>query len=575
MCLGLVLFVSIILGPGLKNLPSGLVSSRNIKMEENGCGSGTKINDEGVCIVDNEDIVNTLIENKFILYDSIKKDVVFVPSNNYSDVKQEAQPKWYRYWLDETNGFDGEKVISWGICNIENNNCQSPCRCSDCAGWRGGNSTDCAGTKIGSGRVFCNLTPGEPGSLDITVRDQCECNNGYNAVNGLCVSPYKINDSSSLNCCPQCVFTSPAEGGCAGTVQCDTNNICEESKVDSPGGNKFPPLRFKVNIPDPRVNIVDNECVDGETELCWSKDGIAKKSSPYIVVNTDSINIFDDILEIDDNFVAEGENEFECVLKCGDTNGLYDGEDKRVTSQLECSKMCLPHLWLWYPVFENVDGNNLVLRGYHQSEKLLRYMAKNIELTHCKNNSCIVSLSVNPDFSRINNCTGCKGCKFNYSNILNNNGFEDREYNCDSCDICYFDQEDNPEPIVCKNLVGCRNCQYTPKDLTILGFEQINTCNSCNALGSEDGCKIYTKDPYVGENNFRNGVSVYNKGGDPNNIDYYGVGGAYNPNSRNSYCDYVVRTGKKTCDNNLSDTKIGWGDGEFDFTLDCTISCIN
>ena len=76
LCLGLVLFVSIILGPGLKNLPSGLVSSRNIKMEENGCGSGTKINDEGVCIVDNEDIVNTLIENKFILYDSIKKDVV-------------------------------------------------------------------------------------------------------------------------------------------------------------------------------------------------------------------------------------------------------------------------------------------------------------------------------------------------------------------------------------------------------------------------------------------------------------------------------------------------------------------
>lgn len=526
-----------------RTFPTSEQSSISVRSTQT-CGLGTK-EDNGTCIPDEQQIAEILINSKFIQYDTKKQDIVFVPSYQYEDTNRQQQPKWYSVWLENNE----KRLITNGLCNIPGNNCKAPCSCADCAGWRGGNTTDCDQKDLGlPGRVFCNLNPQNDSILEFNDPDMCECKNGYTAVNGLCVSPYKFSD----NCCPACASVSPLLGGCAGTTRCDPNKTCTEQTVETPGGDQFPPLELLVTLPHPNILVVDNQCSPTNTDSCWSPDNSDhRKTSPHIIIKTSPTQPLSSLAAPTTHRV-NGENEYQCAFKCGDTQGLYT-DDRRASTQLECSKMCLPHLWLWYPVFED-NGQSLQFRGYHQSSQLVQYMSQQIQLTYCGSSDCFTEINTNPDFTKLNNCTNCTNCSFKYSNLLNNNGFREKQYTCEKCDICYF--EDN---LTCKNVSSCSNCQYTPEDLAILGFPQYNTCNSCTQPAA-DSCRVYTQNPYLDNGTFRQGATTYNKGQQ------------YDPSTRKSGCDYGVVSGNPTCQNNLP-SGIGFGDGAFRSVLDCTKSC--
>lgn len=526
------------------------------------CGPGTKPGDD-TCVPDEDFIGQELINSNLIQY--IKGDIVFTPGYE-EDVVIES-PDWYITWLDQ-GSYNCQKLIHKGICNIPGNNCNAPCRCGDCAGWRGGNKTDCDSKDIGTGRVWCNLVPGEAFTFS-GEPDKCECAYGYCAVNGLCVSPFKIDDDDeNTRCCPSCSWYSPDDGGCAGSVKCDTNKICQDNIVELPGK--------KYNLRESnKIKTINNLCTSENQEDCYDPNHTdARRKQPYIIVEPDSNNDNTkfDFLVNEDTETAAGQNEYDCAFKCGDN----------VSSQVECSKRCLPKLWKWYPVFEKMEdtGGMRYTGGFHQSDELMRYLPSNTELRFCPENTCETELNV-PDIAQFNNCTDCEDCLFSYDTITNNNGFKDRKYICKKCDKCILDQiSENGQnyQVTCKNMTNCNTCVNVTQDLNGIEGIVFNECDACNGPDPNDpesGCKVYTLDPYVTKENveFHPQSIMYNHGADPGkNYQSNSVTQGYNPDSRPSVCDEFIFDGNETCDNTL-DGKIGWGDGFFFSIGDCTENC--
>jgi hypothetical protein len=529
---------------------SNIGDRQNINQEqlENLCGTGTKAGYQE-CVPDTTYMGNKLIENKLIR--EIGGDIVFTPNINADEIVE--VPKWFYEWTDNS-AYSCQKTISDGICNINGNNCNAPCVCGDCAGWRGGNLSDCNNDDIGGGRVFCNIDYGEQ---YIYSEDKCECSYGHCAVNGLCVSPYVMDGTrDNKRCCPGCAFTSPDKlGGCSGGVMCDSNTECDEAVVELPGWIKFNP-----NLTNNKVVKVDTLCSDiNSTEECYHPDHVnAMKRQEYILVKPDSSSAFSSLCPEDTN-TASGENEYECALKCGDTNGVFDN-DQTVDSQVDCSKRCLPKLWRWYPVFEKLSDTSKLryTGGYYQSDELMRYLDSDIELRICPKNTCQTELNESISFPQFNNCTECTECTYTYSGYDNNNGFKDVRYNCGSCKQCILDQEKvmkGWENIVCKNMVDCNTCKNAIQELDI--GKSFNECDTCEgAASANDGCKVYTLDPYVDRGtsiDYHLDSKIYNHGGDPYDQSKNQKG--YDPNSRQSYCGDDSK--KKTCDNTLY--------GEYDY----------
>jgi hypothetical protein len=510
------------------------------------CGNGTKPEGQQ-CVPDNDFVAAQLIRQKFIRENA--GEIVFTPDINFDNNVKEV-PNWFYYWTDNGSYSCQTKIID-GVCNINENNCHSFCQSGDCAGWRGGNINDCNNTDVGGGRVSCD-------SL------LCECSYGHCAVNGLCVSPYIMDGTkNSKRCCPKCSWKSPDKlGGCSGGAMCDPNIECDEAIVELPGWIKYNP-----NLADHRVVKVDTLCSDiNSTEECYHPNHVnAMKRQEYIVVKPDSSWYGFSALCPEDTNTASGENEYECANKCGDTNGVFSN-DQTVDSQVECSKRCLPKLWRWYPVFEKLS-NTSELRytgGYYQSDELMRYLDSDIELRTCPDNTCETELSEPIDFTQFNNCTECNQCLYKYSEYKNNNGFQDMQYNCDSCKQCILDLKDGQQ-VICKNMVNCNTCRNAVDDIQGIDFNECDTCEGALENDVTAGCKVYTRDPYVDRGNsidYHSDSEIYNHGGDPyKNTKTPG----YSPENR--------------CRNTLDGDKIGWGDSNLIRSrndpniVDCTESC--
>lgn len=547
------------------------------------CGTGTRADTTTQkCVPDNEQILTQLIDQQYI--QEIDNDIVFVPG--YTPNVTIPIPSWFIQWTD-SGAYSCQKEITRGICTIPGNNCHAPCRCADCAGWRGGNVTDCKGKPVGHGRVWCNLEPGEPFSFK-GEPDRCQCASGFCAVNGLCVSPYthlsssEFKDLSEPNlCCPECSWMPPSEeGGCAGYTKCNPDLKCHESRVEYPGNKIFGP-----NFASSNVSLVLNRCTspsdNAEENLCWHPDHEdARFRAAYVIINPTSSESFDTLCPELDNS-ASGQNEYECALKCGNVipgDEAYSNEYNTVSSQIECSRRCLPKLWRWLPVYEKLANGNLRFAdGYYQSEELLRYLPPDVKLSYCPEGKCEVSLSEPPDFSQINNCSECTGCRWIFSPYANNNGFQDRKYECDKCKKCILDQVNengNAYQVECTDMIHCNTCTDIGTNLTLITGLSQNECDVCldndpNVYNS--GCKVTTKDPYKYDGTkyvFQSGADVYNHGGNPGNVS----GPAYDPGTRDAGCDFGLVEGLKTCDNTF-DGKVGFGDGCFSDVRDCTVSC--
>lgn len=623
------------------------------------CGLGTKPKGQR-CVPDNEVITDILIDQKFI--NTVDGNIVFTPDYNPS-IELPAIPDWFNHWKDKGT-YSCQKVISWGECNIPGNNCESPCRCGDCAGWRGGNLTDCDNKTIGKGRVWCNLEPGEPYTFN-GEPDKCECAYGYCAINGLCVSPYLMNGTkNNKRCCPECAFKSPdKQGGCAGGVICDPNIQCEEAIVEVPGKQ----YKFDMNnqtIKD-HVKIVTELCPSSSTigDCYHPQNDDARRQQPYVKVSPTDSNNLQSLIGNPVN-TAHGQNEYDCALKCGDiqddtefsgtinsvtglsnrlitvqtnttfsfneiqngdyviisgvegnknangrflvdnvqpstkgsfrlvdsssngnyiSGGTFVREKRQLTvgSQVECSKRCLPKLWRWYPIFDNSEGSLNYTGGYYQSDELMRYLSSEVSLKICPPETCPTEQNI-PEFSTFNNCTECEGCKYEYADFPNGNGFYDSKYTCERCNQCLITQPDglnDTNQIVCKNMTNCDTCINAIQSTVIQGVNY-NECDTCTDKTEDDpksGCKVYTLDPYItnteGVAKFRPEATTYNHGADPF-VDYSEskIEAGYDPNTRNSNCDFYVVNGNKTCDNTL-DGKKGWGDGWFYSIDDCTKYC--
>jgi len=534
------------------------------------CGNGTKPEGQE-CVPDNDYVAKQLIKQKLIRKDD-DGSIVFTPDLNYDENIKEVS-KWFYHWTDN-GSYSCQKLITKGICNISGNNCNAPCRCGDCAGWRGGNINDCNNKDVGGGRVFCNLTPGEPFTFS-GEPDKCECSYGHCAVNGLCVAPYEMSGTmDSKRCCPACAFKSPDKlGGCSGGVKCDPNIQCSEAIVELPG------VKFLPDLSNERVVKVSNLCSSiTDTRECYHPEHVnAMKKQEYIIIKPNSSNSFSNLCPQDTN-TAAGDNEYECALKCGDTNGLYPDKDQTVNNQVECSKRCLPKLWRWYPVFEELsDGSGTrYTGGYYQSDELVRYLSSDVNLRVCPENTCETELNKPIDFTEFHNCTECNQCLYKYSEYKNNNGFQDMQYNCESCKKCILDQVSENGlnyQIACKNMIGCNTCKNSIQEIEGV----INECDTCTGAIPDDdnsGCKVYTLDPYVSKDGFieyHPDSKVYNHGADPYK-EYNEVSTGYVPESRNSGCDFGVISFKKTCDNTLNG-KIGWGDGYLMSVASCTKTC--
>ena len=528
-----------------------LFNNRTLSKNSSPCGFGT-ILQNNKCVPDKPELLNKLIDQGFIKDEN--GEIVFDLSDNKHEEIVDL-PTWYIDW--STLGYKCNKTISQGLCNINDNNCNSECICGDCAGWRGGNETDCTGTNIGSGRVSCK-------------ESKCECADGYCAINGICVSPFKT--TKGKKCCPSCSWISPEfKGGCSGSVECDKDLECEESIVELPG------IQFYPDINNPNVVLINNICTSESQDDCYlPTHQNAMRRQAYVKIKPNAVSTFDKLCPLVEN-TAEGENEYECAVTCGETFGLYNN-DKNVVSQVDCSKRCLPKLWKWYPVFEELADKSLKYTGgYYQSDELMRYQDSDVDLRICPSETCKTELNL-PEISQFQNCTDCTECKIKFSEYTNNNDFVDSKYDCTKCKECILDQYNlngTMYDVSCSDMIGCNTCKKTDYEFKIVqGFD--NKCDTC--LGPDpnvenSGCKVFTRDPYVlnqGNISYHNDSVIYNHGGDPS-IDY---SSGYDPNSVISSCD--TGNNKKTCDNTLiidGTEKIGWGEGFKRIVADCTKNC--
>ena len=161
------------------------------------CGLGT-VNSDGMCVPDTELLVSSLDTGGYITVD-YRDEPVYDPILDFEEI--EPIPVWFEPWIDR-GAFSCNTTIGEGLTN-PGCGIRVSCSCGDCAGWRGGNRTDCDKKTIDTGgRVICETEE---------FPDLCKCAPGYCPVNGICVSPYVPTSASNLNndvCCPSCIVFS-------------------------------------------------------------------------------------------------------------------------------------------------------------------------------------------------------------------------------------------------------------------------------------------------------------------------------------------------------------------------------
>lgn len=521
-----------------------------------GCGFGTILKD-GECVPDDTYIAQQMINHTDFITIKNHQAVLEIGKDK---IEHEALPEWYVTWLEDERGFQCNRLIDLGICNIDGNNCHAPCRCADCAGWRGGNSTTCNTKDIpgDSGRVRCNQKPGFDYALSYSQGeyDKCECEEGYCAVNGLCVAPFERKD----NCCPGCINLPPnVTGGCDGTLKCDKSKTCEPNVVVPPGQQyqcEEGSFQIVENVCEPGTTPgLDNECVD-------VNGGDARFAQPYILIKQAENPICNEVKST----VGFGLNEYECAVNCG--NDYIDSTGTvvpKVDSQLECSKRCLPKIWRWFPVFEIASDLERSFKGYHQSDTLVQYAPDTVNLKYCPGGKCEYDQKYG-NYTIFEDCTDCTECTYHFENL----DFSESSdyYQCKKCGNCkpplkQLGDLGKFEDVRCNNMTGCRNCvEVIQPGGGVFPDKSLNKCSGCeNWEGLSDGCVIYTTNPYIFEDGtwkFRPGVESYNRG--------Y----SYDPSkeSHGSFCGDNLNS----CDNTV-DGKVGFGDGEYDEVANCTKNC--
>lgn len=336
-------------------------------------------------------------------------------------------PKWMQHWLDK-GGYNANNLISGENFWGEGVNCD----CGDCAAWRGGNTGSCSGyNKSGRGknmnrRVACDVT------FD---KRRCVCAYPFVPINGICVSPFKYepnpSDNSMRPCCPPCVYNNT----CIGIEQC--KGECKQNLVELPG--------IKYNCTD--INDNDGNIIDISNKNC------------SIDINT-----------------AHGMNEYECAVQC-------------TGSQIDCSRRCLPKLWVWQTLTDS--SGNIV--GYRQTNKLVQYENNDYSLEYCPidNLNCKSTLETNIEGGiDIQNCTDCTDCKWEENTILN-----EYTYTCSKCNKCITNKDTGNidsngyrilDRLVCEDNIICKGCSEVLDPIN--SRQNIIGCNYC--LESNNGCII-------------------------------------------------------------------------------------
>lgn len=410
------------------------------------CSTGTVYDEnKNGCKIDDESLFDQMFKQKYIKLNKFKNNLE-LDLNNYD--KESITNKWFDVWY-KNNGFSCEKVLE------KSSGCKLDCKNNSlhCSNWRGNTYKD----NFSNGdRIGCS-------------NNKCVCKNGYCAINGICVSPFKIDKNKNYNsiCCPSCIDIDAENGGCAGKYICDTKSSCPlESIVEYPG------IVFKL------------------------KQG---KTMPSIKTNSTRGHhiIFDDnTFELDTEKINNNLNEYECAVGCVD-KGITD---------IECSKKCLPKMWTWLPLFENDSGGLPgAFRGFFQLDMPVEEMdidVSNYKPFYCPPGTC----SVDRPIESIKNCKNCRDCEIiqdsNSPNELNTVN------SCGSCKDCEITLLDNTgvtnATIECNSstIKGCENC----KKLSMSGVNFFNTrpfmCDTCNKI--KNACKLYTLNPYT----YKNGEEI-------------------------------------------------------------------
>lgn len=371
-----------------------------------------------------------------------------VISENIADLpkRTKEKPDWFKYWEDKGR-YDAPNLISYVNIWGEGVNCD----CGDCAGWRGGNAGSCTGrNSIGRGknsqrRVACD---------DNYDPSRCVCAYPYTPIGGLCVSPFKYdpdNDPIAKRpCCPSCVY----DGTCIGKESC--LGKCEENLVEYPG--------IKYN--------------------CSSLPELTGES--YSITQSE----FDSNCTEDKG--AHGQNEYKCALECSQTS----------TSQLNCSKKCLPKLWRWDKLL--VDGTE---RGFIQSDKLVQFESSEFSTEYCPVGDLTCQTIDNVEEDNIQNCFGCTDCKWELNPVIN-----EYVHNCSNCDTCEISKPTGIDSdgfrtfdkVSCKNVGDCKGCSEVFDPLK--SNQNVVGCNYCK-IGN---CLTNNKDPVNPINNGE--LKLYNEG---------------------------------------------------------------
>lgn len=437
------------------------------------CIGDNVIFEDGVCKFYPKDGTSVLYD----MYSDIKSKILPTPNGLMlidKDIANVAPPQiktsnWMKHWED-MGGYNANKFISDELKGVN-------CDCGDCAGWRGGSVGSCAG-KNTSNEYDSNFLETDPAmnrrvlcDLQSSTNSRCMCAYPFVPINGICVTPFEYNpDGKKPVCCPPCV----GNGTCVGEYDC--TGKCSENLVELPG------LKYICNekvIKEAQTALYNKELaeiqeVDDnygriiEVAILLQKKREEAKTKSYTEVNLATDN-FSQICTLDTN-TAHGMNEYECAVQC-------DG------SQLECSRRCLPKLWLWEKVF-----NNGVLEGYIQSDKLIQYQKKGKEdewrmifdegkpiyeyvpayyegLGYDVNYCPIEDTTCNTtyDNGNIQNCTDCVDClwELNKSN--------EYMYNCDKCGKC-----NGGDNVTCWDNINCKNCKPVNE-----GSENI-VCDICD-----------------------------------------------------------------------------------------------
>lgn len=351
------------------------------------CGPGTKIQD-GKCVLDFESYRSTLggiLDTSVI---DISGSTTYVGMGRA--VMQDNQKPWEANW-EANRGLGISEDVG--------------CACGDCAGWRGGNATNCSLSQLSQTddkhRVQCIK------DYSAASSSKCVCGVGYSPVNGMCVRGYEQG-------CPKCVL----DGTCPGRTKCDSSKVLRIKRVGYPG------TRYVCEGKTGDLAYATQGDLEKECKLANEKDGMS---------------------------------EYECAMGC-------EGQ--------ECSKECLPELWVWGSI---KVGDSVV--GYYQTGELVQFAPTSYSLSTC---NPYVTGTVSGDVGK--DCEECTSCKW----VADGKGGYD--YRCASCDRC---NGTVGEVSYCRGAV-CGGCDISGR------------CKECTSVTN---CNKYSRNPKSGCT-----MGIYNKG---------------------------------------------------------------